>query len=243
MNPRELLPGWLKEWIKRRFPAYWKYYCPVCEHSAVAFKTFGRVPRSNARCPTCGALERHRLVWVFLRTRTDLFDGRPKRMLHIAPEPSLFARFRAIENLDYVTADSNKPYTSIRIDITDMPAVATSSVDVLYCSHVLEHVLDDRKAMRECARILKPSGWSVLIVPITARTTVEDPTVTDPQERERLFGQDDHVRRYGPDFRDRLEASGFVVQTYTAADVLGAELERYAVPHGAGPIYFCRIRA
>ena len=235
-----ILPAALKRQIKKAVPAYWKCYCPVCDHYHVAFEPFGLVPRQNAKCPSCGALERHRLIWTFLRTRTDLFDGKPKRMLHVAPEASLRPRLAAIPNIDYVTADLNNPYASVRLDITDMPIVESRTIDVLYCSHVLEHVSDDRKAMRECARVLKTSGWAAFVVPITAPRTFEDPSVTDPEERERLFGQSDHVRRYGPDFADRLRESGFEVRVYTADDVLRERRERCAVAANEGPIYLCR---
>jgi predicted SAM-dependent methyltransferase len=141
-----------------------------------------------------------------------------------------------------MSADLNKSYATTRLDITNMPGVASGSMDVVYCSHVLEHVSDDRMAMREFARVLKPSGWAVLLVPIWAEHTFEDPSVTDPKERERLFGQDDHVRRYGPDFADRVNEAGFDVRIYDAEEVLGEHRHRYAVPAHEGPVYFCRPR-
>ena len=239
---RSFVPRWVKHQVKWLTPWYWRYYCPVCEHFARAFKTFGLIPRRNAQCPTCGALERHRFVWMFLHDRTKLFDGRQKRMLHIAPEPSLSARFATVKSLDYVTGDLYNPAASIRLDITNMPEVADNSVDVLYCSHVLEHVADDRAAMREFVRVLSPSGWAILLVPIMAPHTVEDPSITDPKERERLFGQHDHVRRYGPDFADRLEEAGFDVRTHRASEVLGKRLDRYAVTADEWPIYYCTVR-
>ncbi len=115
------------------------------------------------------------------------------------------------------------------MDITDVQ-YPDDTFDVIYCSHVLEHVPEDRKAMRELRRVLAPAGWAVLQVPITAEETFEDPSVTDPEERERLFGQCDHVRRYGPDYALRLKEAGFEVRTYTAAEVVGAEnLERMGI--------------
>jgi SAM-dependent methyltransferase len=237
-----LIPKPIKQRIKWLTPRIWKYYCPICDRFARVFGTFGLIPRANARCPTCGALERHRFVWTFLQRRTDLFDGRPKRMLHIAPEKSLSKRFAQINALDYVTADLYNPAASLRLDITDMPGVPDKSVDVVYCSHVLEHVSDDRRAMREFARILRPGGWAVLLVPITVPETIEDPSITDPKERERLFGQHDHVRRYGPDFARRLEEAGFHVRAYDSTEVLGQQRERFAVTPEEWPIYYCALR-
>lgn len=232
------VPAPWKEWIKAKIGGYSRYYCPICHRYAAKFETHGLIPRRNARCPTCGALERHRLVWLFFQRRTELLDGRPKRLLHFAPEPTIASRLRTVSNLDYVTADLFAPNVTMRVDISNMPSVPDGSFDFLYCSHVLEHVADDRKAIRECARVLKPEGHAIFIVPITARVSYEDLSITDPRERERLFGQHDHVRRYGPDFLDRLKSAGFDVQVFSANAVTGRR--RYAIPDGEGPIYYCK---
>jgi SAM-dependent methyltransferase len=166
---------------------------------------------------------------MFFQRKTDLLDGRPKRLLHFAPERAIASRLRTIGNLDYVTADLFDPNASISVDITNMPSVPDASFDFLYCSHVLEHVADDRKAIKECARVLKPEGRAVFMVPITANVTYEDPSITDPRERERLFGQHDHVRRYGPDLLGRLQAGGFDVRVFSATEVVGLRRRRYAI--------------
>ena len=235
------VPGPWKEWIKAQVGGYSRLYCPLCHRYAADFRTYGLVPRRDAQCPSCGALERHRLVWLFFQRRTELFDGQPKRLLHFAPERAISSHLKAIDNLDYVTADLFDPNVSIRIDITNMPSVPDASFDFLYCSHVLEHVADDRKAIQECVRVLKPEGRAVFMVPITAEVTYEDPSITDPRERERLFGQHDHVRRYGPDFLGRLESGGFDVQVFSANDVVGLRRRRYAIHRHEGPIYSCKV--
>lgn len=104
---------------------------------------------------------------------------------------------------------------------------------------MLEHVLDDRKAIRECWRVLRRKGWAIFLVPLTLDSTFEDPSVTEPGERERLFGQSDHVRRYGPDFVDRLKEAGFEVKSYSPTDVAGDNVARYAIPANGGPLFFC----
>src|SRR5262249_34549913 len=130
----------------------------------------------------------------------------------------------------------------IAMDIAaiDLP---NDSFDVIYCSHVLEHVADDRRAMRELRRVLKPDGWAILLVPITASATVEDPSVVDPAERLRMFGQEDHVRRYGPDYIDRLRDAEFDVTEINVHDLMGqADAQRMGLLQAAGSIHFCRKR-
>jgi len=142
--------------------------------------------------------------------KTDLFNGVKKKMLHVAPESQLARLFQEADCIDYLSADLSSPTAMVRMDITDIQ-YPDGSFDVIYCSHVLEHVSDDKRAMRELHRVLKPGGWAILQVPISGDETFEDPTVTSPEAREQLFGQDDHLRQYGPDYLDRLAAAGFSV--------------------------------
>lgn len=142
--------------------------------------------------------------------QTDLLDGRRKKLLHIAPEPQMSLLFRRVENIEYLSADLCDPRAMVRMDITDIH-YPDDTFDIVYCSHVLEHIPDDRKAMRELHRVLRPGGWAILQVPIASGSTFEDRSVTNSQERERLFGQHDHVRRYGLDYQDRLREAGFDV--------------------------------
>jgi SAM-dependent methyltransferase len=185
-------------------------YCPCCRSHLRTFKPFGLVPRPDALCPVCHSLDRHRLILLYVTERTALFDERRKRMLHIAPEPQLAQLFQRAPSIDYLSGDLDGSRAMETIDVMDIHH-EDSSFDVIYCSHVLEHVPDDRRAMRELYRVLAPGGWAILQVPIDGDRTYEDPTVEDPRERERLFGQDNHLRRYGPDYADRLREAGFSV--------------------------------
>lgn len=178
----------------------------------------------------------------FLIRRTDLFDGRSKCVLHVAPGPILERKFRSQIHGKYVTADLFRSDVSEQMDICDIKH-PDGTIDVIYCSHVLEHVVDDRKAMREFYRVLKIGGWAILNVPVTREVTFEDPTVTDPRERLRLFGQKDHVRRYGRDYIDRLREANFAVDVVRAADMLGAsDLERMGLGRTGGAVYYCQKR-
>jgi SAM-dependent methyltransferase len=218
-------------------------YCPVCNKTSSKFATFGYVPRLEARCMQCGALERHRLVWLYFTRRSDLLNGPPVKMLHVAPEPLLEHSLRTRVGAGYLTADLMDRRAMVKMDITDIH-FPDESFDVIYCSHVLEHVPDDRRAMREFRRTLNRNGWAVLLVPITAPATIEDPSVTDPKERLARFGQEDHVRRYGPDYVDRLREAGFEVEVTLPSDFLTAdEIVRMGITPAAGEIYRCTRKA
>jgi len=211
---KAVVPARYHRALRQGFERFWHLglarYCPCCGAHVRAFETYGASQRPGAMCPVCGSLERHRMTYLYLREKTDLLDGRPKRLLHVAPEPQLSRLFQTVKNLDYLSADLRSPRAMVKMDVTAIQ-FPDDSFDVIYCSHVLEHVPDDRKAMREFYRVLKPGGWAVLLVPITADATFEDPTITSPEERLRLFGQRDHLRRYGPDYKDRLAEAGFSV--------------------------------
>jgi Methyltransferase domain len=181
-------------------------FCPICESCLREFVPFDE-KEQNRRCPVCGSLERHRLVWLFMHQKTNLFTPPRKRMLHIAPEPCLASNFEGCENIDYVSANLTG-YAMTRADLTQL-CFPYGIFDAVYASHVLEHIPDDRGAMREIYRTLKPGGWALLQVPIKAKSTNEDATIKDPDKRKQAFGRRDHVRVYGEDYYDRLRDTGF----------------------------------
>lgn len=186
--------------------------CPCCHGRFRKFLPYGVRPRPNAECPRCGSLERHRLLWLYLTARTNFFKDRLK-VLDIAPPPYFSRRCKTLPNLNYVDADIDSPSVAIRLDITAMP-LPDNQFDCIICYHVLEHVLDDRSAMRELFRVLKPGGWAILQSPIdeSRKRTFEDPSVISPEDRERIFGHSNHVRIYGLDYRKKLQDTGFIVK-------------------------------
>lgn len=213
-----------------------KRYCPVCKNSFSGFESFGVKSRKDACCPYCKSLERHRLYMLFFKRETNLFSPPQKKMLHVAPEPIFMLKFKKSKNIDYLSADLYDSNAMVKMDITDIQ-YPDNSFNVIYCSHVLEHVMDDKKAMSEFLRVLKPNGWALLQVPILEEKTMEDPTITDPQERLRVFGQHDHVRRYGRDYKDRLEETGFNVKVVNANDIASKqEIKKMRL---GTDIYFC----
>ena len=162
------------------------------------------------------------------------------RMLHVAPERNLRKVLLAHPNINYLTVDLNSPLAMVKMDITNMP-YEDNLFDVIICNHVLEHIPDDRKAISELYRVLKPAGWAILQVPISQSlvTTYEDPSITAPDEREKAFGQSDHVRIYARDYRERLESVGFSVQVYSIRKEFGwLAIYKYALQKDEN-IYVC----
>lgn len=184
--------------------------CPICMRRFRKFLPYGRIhPRPNALCPGCLSLERHRLIWLYLKEKTFFFSER-HHVLHIAPEACFIKKFEKQHENGYITADIESPLAKVKMDIHQMP-FESNTFDIVLCNHVLEHVQDDIKAMREIYRVLKPGGFSIMQVPFfnpVGEKTFGDPAITDPKERERLFGQSDHVRKYGRDYSQRIEQAG-----------------------------------
>ncbi len=212
-------------------------YCPVCRSHVRRFIPHGIDDRPDAKCPVCGAVERLRLLWLFLDKYPEIFAAGGK-MLHFAPEPDVERRFRSIKGLAYTSADLDPARAMVAVDIADIP-YPDDTFDCICCVHVLEHVPDDQKAMRQLCRVLRKGGSAIIQVPITAPRTFEDPSVTDPAERQRLFGLHDHLRRYGPDVEERLRNAGFDVKPYRGADLTDARgIKTMAL--NEEPLFFCK---
>lgn len=158
-------------------------------------------------------------------------------MLHVAPERFLTTIFREIKNLDYLSADLNNPLAMVKMDVTKIN-YPDDTFSVIYCSHVLEHIPKDREAIAELYRVLRQDGWAVLQVPITVDKTYEDPTIVEPEEREKHFGQQDHVRRCGLDYAERIRAAGFIVDILRATDLIN-ELDCSKLGFKPNRVIFC----
>lgn len=218
-----------------------KVECPVCESHFRKFLPYGRTnPRENALCPSCLALERHRLMWLYLQRQTDFFKT-PHKLLHVAPEHCFINRFESMKNLDYITADIESPLAKVKMDIHQIPFDA-NTFDVAFCNHVMEHVDNDIQAMSELHRVLKPGGWAIIQSPMdtTRATTLEDPAISTPADREKYYWQDDHQRLYGLDYAQRLTKAGFLVkEDRFVMDLPKDEVGRYALPKDE-IIYLCQ---
>ena len=201
---------------------------------------YGRLKsRDNALAPDSMSLERHRLMWLFLQQKTNFFTEKLK-FLHVAPEFCFINLFKKMENLHYITGDLVSPWADVKMDIHNIP-FKDNEFDVVICNHVLEHVKDDKKVMQEFYRVMNKGGWGIFQVPIDKnnKQTIEDPNITDPKDRERIYWQSDHLRLYGLDYSKKLQKVGFKVTESNFINELEEELvNKYALPKDE-IIYFC----
>lgn len=185
-------------------------------------------PRENVLSPSTLSLERHRLLWLFLKQKTEFFRSTLK-VLHFAPEQAFYKRFKNLKNLHYTTTDLNSPLSDVKADICNLP-FKDNTYDVILCNHVLEHIPDDLKAMQELYRVLKSGGWGIFQIPqdLNREHTFEDNSITDRKERAKIFGQYDHVRIYGRDYFDKLRKVGFDVEEVNfTKNLTQEEIDRY----------------
>jgi SAM-dependent methyltransferase len=208
-----------------------KVECPVCEKSFSKFLSYGSdiAHRDNVLCPFDLTLERHRLMWLYMKNQSNFFSSQPLKVLHIAPEQCFHKRFKQQANLDYLTGDLLSPIADMHFDLHEIP-LEDNRFDVVFCNHVLEHVNDAKQCMRELYRVMKPGGWGIMQVPqdVTRYETYEDASITSPEEREKHFWQYDHVRLFGLDYPDWLREAGFDVTEYKPTENFSEEtVERY----------------
>ncbi|WP_347924550.1 methyltransferase domain-containing protein [Pontimicrobium sp. SW4] len=210
------------------------YTDPIDNKSFKTFLPYGYGnQRNNALSPSTLSLERHRLLWLYLKNETDFFSAQ-KKVLHFAPEQCFLKRFRDLKNIDYTTTDLESPIADVKADICNLP-FEDNSYDVILCNHVLEHIPNDTKAMQELYRVLKPEGMGIFQIPqdLNRDTTFEDDSITNKEERAKIFGQYDHVRIYGRDYFDKLRSIGFKVEEvdYTV-NISEEEIIKYCLAKG-----------
>lgn len=207
---------------------------PIDGKSFRKFLSYGYgVQRSNALSPSTLSLERHRLLWLYLKNETDFFTT-SKKVLHIAPEQCFIKLFKKLKNLNYTTADLYSPIADVKADICNLP-FEENTFDVVFANHVLEHIEDDKKAMSELFRVLKPGGTGIFQIPqdLSLEKTYEDFTLTSPEERTKHFGQYDHVRVYGKDYFNRLRNVGFTVNEVNYSNTISKHLvKKYCLVKG-----------
>jgi SAM-dependent methyltransferase len=239
---KKIIPFWLGQKMRG---AYQKvlgqvykgkdYYCPFCKHSFSKMlpdgfdlpvikekQIIGSGRRENCTCPRCFSKDRDRLIYLYLENKTDIFEGHPYKLLHIAPEAWMKELFQSLPHIDYTNgvkeiASMGYYYDRMtrEIDITNIE-MKDNLYDIIICNHVLEHVTDDIQAMKELFRVLKPGGWAILQVPFSPilEKSYEDYDIISKEGREKYFGQFDHVRIYGQDYFNRLESVGFKVEKH-----------------------------
>lgn len=219
-----------------------KVNCPVCGFWASKFGLSPNGERENVRCPRCNSLERHRAQWLFgLSNIITLKSSDEKRILCFSHD-FCYSRLFLKNYKYYFTAEYVKnSYSDYIVDIQNT-GIEDCSFDFIVCNHILEHVEDDRKAISEIYRLLKPNGVAFLQVPMDDKLdkTIEDPSITDPEERRKLFGQTDHLRMYGWDISERLSDCGFEVDTIRFWEKTDpVEIEKYSIKEKE-PVFICR---
>lgn len=248
---KELIPDQFQSWLYKSYYSFLPLralfykgndvFCPVCQSEFRQFITVkpGKYRLENEQCPRCDSWKRHRVLWLYLENCTNLFSEKLK-LLHIAPEYSLSINLKKMSNINYVSADLLSPLAMEKFDLTNIP-YEDNIFDAILCNHILEHIPDDHKAMQELLRVLKPKGWAILQVPIDSsrEQTFEDPNITSPQDRERFYWQYDHVRLYGLDYKDKLEAAGFKVKVDSYVKTLPTELITKYQLRRKEDVYYC----
>lgn len=210
-----------------------KVECPVCERSFSKFLSYGSdvAHREGVLCPYDLTLERHRLMWLYLKNHSDFFTAEKLDVLHIAPEQCFHKKFKEQSNLNYLTGDLVSPIADLHFDLHEIP-LEDNRFDVVFCNHVMEHVDDALQCMKELYRVMKSGSWAIIQVPqdFTRETTYEDRSITSPEEREKHYWQKDHVRLFGKDYPNWLEKAGFRVEVFDKEAAFGQDLiNRYRI--------------
>ena len=216
------------------------YYCSLCGKELSGFVPYGidvesmkrlhiigEGLRDNARCPVCGSLDRNRWCFYVLEKYTEMLNE-PCSVLHFAPEKYISDMIETNEMCDYVTADLERGKAMLSVDATNIP-FRDEIFDYVIANHILEHIPNDKKALSEIKRVLKKDGKAIISFPIcTDQPTIEDDGTATEDERLNRYGQRDHVRLYGTDYKERLEEAGFKVDVKSPKDELGQEqIERF----------------
>lgn len=228
---------WFRPLIKWYFKGH-RFTDPIDGSSYRRFLPYGyQKIRENALCPGTLSLERHRLLWLYLERETSFLTDSIK-VLHVAPEQVFYQKFRSFSHWDYTTTDLYSPLADVKADLRKLP-FEDHTYDLILCNHVLEHIPDHLQALSELYRVLKKGGTLIAQVPLdlNREKTFEDPTITDPQERSRIFGQYDHVRIYGKDYSDFLNQTGFSSQCIPYTEQLTKkEIDTYALQYDSIPV-------
>jgi len=205
--------------------------CTVCGKKFSKFLSYGSdvAHRDNVLCPNDLTLERHRLMWLYLKDHSNFFTKKDLSVLHIAPEQCFHKKFKSQDNLNYLTGDLVSPIADLHFDLHDIP-LEDNRFDVIFCNHVMEHVDDAIRCMSELHRVMKPGGWGIMQVPqdFSREETFEDASITSEEDREKHYWQKDHVRLFGKDYPNWLKKAGFEVDEFDKESNYSQELiEKY----------------
>lgn len=241
---QHVLPKYL--WVRSLKYKGSEVYCPCCDTGFTHFIEVGP-KREPMLCPRCRSNDRDRFFWLYLEKNPGLlFPG--MKILHIAPEAVYYKRFRKIPGVQYVAGDkfilqfkNTYPKGTVYVDLLDIP-FESNAFDFIYCSHVLEYIKDDAKALSEMYRVLKPGGHAIISVPINFghAHTEEDETITDPKEQERLYGDTGHIRYYGEDYAERVRQARFQTLFEPVRDFITPEMIRKCAIKPQDVVHLCK---
>lgn len=211
--------------------------CPICGWKGNSFEQayYPYKPAATYFCQVCGSSERHRFAYFSLKEKLHNYSN---TILHFAPETYIESWLRSLSK-EYLSVDLYSPDVMRNMDITNL-TLEDNSFSLIWCSHVLEHIEDDNKAMTELYRVLNNSGMAVVMVPIYGEKTYEDFSITSPEERLKHFKQEDHVRLYGLDIQQRLEKVGFQVEVLSVLNLPQEIVDKYSLDYpSTREIFLC----
>ncbi|MBQ2654184.1 MAG: methyltransferase domain-containing protein [Methanobrevibacter sp.] len=220
-------------------------FCPICGTSSI-FETHGVSQRFRVKCPNCSSVERIRFQYLIFEKRFFSKFEKPCKLLHFAPEQAFYEIFMSFENIDYYPVDLNPSYFERRgrhivkkVNMEDIP-YDDKEFDFIFNSHVLEHVPNYLKAMSELYRVLKDDGTCIVAVPIyEIPETFEKEEYNTPELRLKYYGQEDHLRKYGLDFKDLLESVGFNVEVIKTQDIIDNYFEQKLISINRQYLFIC----
>lgn len=214
-----------------------KYQCNICTKSFGRFRSHGIIRRNNVKCPYCLSLERTRLLWFYLIRELKIKKNN-YTILHVAPEAGISKKLKEINKSSYYSIDINPLNADIKMDLTNLN-FPDNFFDIIICAHVLGHIPDEDKAIKEMFRVLKKTGKTLILTVMGNGKTLENNNITSTKERIKKYGEPDLVRLHGSNFNEKLRNHGFKVNIVDYRYTLGHEIcQQYSLGDGKRELIF-----
>lgn len=232
---RRVRLGLLSRYQRKIYGLGHQVECCYCNWTGLKFLSAGDRQAGNRLCPGCGSLERYRALCLYLKEHTNILVA-PTTILDVATKPCFSMFCQSLSNVRYVSSDLLTEAAMVFSDLTQM-GMASASFDIITCMHVMEHIPNDVEAFGEIARLLKPNGFAIVVVPLKGEETFEDPDA-GPGDYKRLYGQYDHVRYYGMDIADRIRSVGLNVEVIDLLKLYPEHILRRNALYGEDRFFF-----